>query len=54
MRRSTRPKPAAFPAASETPRRGGFVALRKEPRKKIEEQPVEEDWEAAAEKLDES
>ncbi|KAI1468820.1 uncharacterized protein F4812DRAFT_424813 [Daldinia caldariorum] len=54
MRRSARPKPAAVPAASDMPRRAGFVALRREPKKKIEEQPVEEDWETAAEKLDEA
>lgn len=29
-----------------------FVALKKETKKKVEEEPVEEDWEAAAEKLD--
>lgn len=30
-----------------------FVALRKEPKRKVEQEFVEEDWEAAAEKLDE-
>jgi transcriptional repressor NF-X1 len=33
--------------------RSKFVALKKEPKKKVEEQPVEEDWLSAAEKLDE-
>ncbi|OTA99571.1 hypothetical protein M426DRAFT_325040 [Hypoxylon sp. CI-4A] len=53
MRRSTRPKPAAAPPPAQSSSYGGrFVALRKEPKKKVEEQPVEDDWEAAAEKLD--
>ncbi|KAH9909040.1 hypothetical protein F4778DRAFT_715029 [Xylariomycetidae sp. FL2044] len=47
---------AARPQAPRTPApvsvRSKFVALRKEPKKKVEEQPVEEDWEVAAEKLD--
>ncbi|KAI1640309.1 hypothetical protein F4809DRAFT_591093 [Biscogniauxia mediterranea] len=47
-------RPKAVPAARAPPvsLRSNFVALRKEPKKKIEEEIVEEDWEAAAEKLD--
>ncbi|KAI3329019.1 hypothetical protein HD806DRAFT_519344 [Xylariaceae sp. AK1471] len=44
------PKPSA-PSAS-LPVRSKFVALKKEPKKKVEDEPVEDDWEAAAEKLD--
>ncbi|KAI5866959.1 hypothetical protein GGS23DRAFT_552891 [Durotheca rogersii] len=52
--RSTgRSKPAAATAAPTVPISRNFVALKKEPKKKAEEQPVEEDWEIAAEKLDE-
>ncbi|CAJ2501537.1 Uu.00g043900.m01.CDS01 [Anthostomella pinea] len=47
-RSAARPKPAA-PAAA--PLRSRFIALRKEPKKKVDDEPVEEDWEAAAEKL---
>ncbi|KAK9425053.1 hypothetical protein SUNI508_03193 [Seiridium unicorne] len=51
-RSAARPMSAAPPAP--TPARGKFVALLKPSKKnKVEEQPVEEDWEAAAEKLDE-
>ncbi|XXG94456.1 hypothetical protein Hte_000713 [Hypoxylon texense] len=52
-RSAARPKQAAAPAVQSTPLRSNFVALRKEPKKKIEQQPVEEDWEEAADKLDE-
>ncbi|KAI1083034.1 hypothetical protein F5B20DRAFT_443826 [Whalleya microplaca] len=52
-RSAARPRPAAPSALASTPLRSNFVALRKEPKKKLEEQPVEDDWEAAAEKLDE-
>ncbi|KAI1394130.1 uncharacterized protein F4822DRAFT_38126 [Hypoxylon trugodes] len=51
IRRSARPKPAATPVPSSAPLRSGFVALRKEP-KKVEQEPIEDDWEAAAEKMD--
>ncbi|KAH8201581.1 hypothetical protein TruAng_004273 [Truncatella angustata] len=51
-RSAARPMNAAPPAPP--PVRSKFVALLKPSRKnKVEEQPVEEDWEAAAEKLDE-
>ncbi|KAM0807279.1 hypothetical protein AB5N19_07618 [Seiridium cardinale] len=51
-RSAARPMSAAPPAP--TPARGKFIALLKPSKKnKVEEQPVEEDWEAAAEKLDE-
>ncbi|KAI0482743.1 hypothetical protein GGR56DRAFT_205545 [Xylariaceae sp. FL0804] len=50
-RSAARPRPAA-PAAT-APLRSRFVALRREPKKKVEEAPVEEDWEVAAEHLDE-
>ncbi|KAI1436694.1 hypothetical protein GGR50DRAFT_649095 [Xylaria sp. CBS 124048] len=42
------PKPARA-----LPLRSNFVALKKEPKKKIEDDPVEDDWETAAQKLDE-
>ncbi|TRX90148.1 hypothetical protein FHL15_008876 [Xylaria flabelliformis] len=54
-RTTARPKPTgslASPASVSL--RSKFVALRKEPKKKVEEEPVEEDWEAAAEKLAET
>ena len=61
-RSAARPKPAGAAAGSSSsgaattsaPLRSRFVALRKEPKPKKEEEPVNEDWEAAAEKLDES
>ncbi|KAI1779792.1 hypothetical protein F4818DRAFT_153764 [Hypoxylon cercidicola] len=52
-RSAARLKPAATAAVQSVPLRSNFVALKKEPKKKIEQQPVEEDWEAAADKLDE-
>lgn len=54
-RSAARPRPAttATADAANTPLQSRFVALRKEPKKKVEESPIEEDWEAAAEKLDE-
>ncbi|KAL7628870.1 FKBP12-associated protein [Parahypoxylon ruwenzoriense] len=52
-RSASRPKLAASAVAPPTSLRRNFVALKKEPKKKAEEQPVEEDWELAAEKLDE-
>jgi transcriptional repressor NF-X1 len=47
------PKPTgpSVPSASLPPR-SRFLALKKESKKKVEDEPVEEDWEAAAEKLD--
>ncbi|KAI1381717.1 hypothetical protein F4677DRAFT_987 [Hypoxylon crocopeplum] len=54
-RSAARQKPAPSPASPDAlsaPLRSKFVALRREPKKKIEQQPVEEDWEEAAEKLD--
>ncbi|RYP24034.1 hypothetical protein DL765_000762 [Monosporascus sp. GIB2] len=64
-RSAARPRPAPAPAASiaNAPLRSGFVALRRDPlalkkkgeeanKKKVPEEPVDEDWEAAAEKLD--
>ncbi|KAI1188966.1 hypothetical protein F5B17DRAFT_393600 [Nemania serpens] len=51
-RSAARPKPASSSvAAAPAPLRSNFVALKKETKKKVEEEPVEEDWEAAAEKL---
>ncbi|KAI1399083.1 hypothetical protein F4819DRAFT_432171 [Hypoxylon fuscum] len=52
-RSATRPKQAPAPATPSIPLRSNFVALKKESKKKAELQPVEEDWEAAAEKLEE-
>ncbi|KAI0380013.1 hypothetical protein F5Y04DRAFT_258111 [Hypomontagnella monticulosa] len=59
-RSSARPKLAATMASEEssssTSLRSNFVVLKKEPKKKLEKLPVEdveEDWEAAAEKLNE-
>ncbi|KAI0175890.1 hypothetical protein GGR52DRAFT_334260 [Hypoxylon sp. FL1284] len=49
-RSAARPKPV--PAVQSVPLRSKFVAFKKEPKKKVEEQPVEEDWEEAADKLD--
>ncbi|KAI1344987.1 hypothetical protein F5Y15DRAFT_364398 [Xylariaceae sp. FL0016] len=49
-RSAARPKTVA--PASAMPVRSRFVALRKEPKKKIEEEPVEDDWEAAVDKID--
>ncbi|KAI0404222.1 hypothetical protein F4802DRAFT_568469 [Xylaria palmicola] len=51
-RSAARPKAAgsSVPPAS-VPLRSKFVALKKEPKKKPEEEAVEEDWEAAAEKM---
>ncbi|KAI1862929.1 hypothetical protein JX265_008975 [Neoarthrinium moseri] len=48
-------RPAVRPAASaeNASVRNKFVLLKKESKKKVEQQPVEEDWEAAADKLDE-
>ncbi|ORY65982.1 NF-X1 type zinc finger protein [Pseudomassariella vexata] len=40
-------------SSENLPVRSRFMALRKEPKKKAEEEPVEEDWLTAAEKLDE-
>ncbi|KAI1496074.1 hypothetical protein F5X99DRAFT_90987 [Biscogniauxia marginata] len=51
-RSAARPKAAATATAAPVSLRSNFVALRKGPKKKIEEETVEEDWEAAAEKLD--
>ncbi|KAI8948899.1 hypothetical protein F4801DRAFT_555135 [Xylaria longipes] len=51
-RTTARPKPTGSLASpASVPLRSKFVALKKEPKKKVEEEPVEEDWEAAAEKL---
>lgn len=55
-RSAARPKPASTSAATSSasmPLRSRFIALRREPKKKVAEAPVDEDWEAAAEKLDE-
>ncbi|GAW25138.1 putative nf-x1-type zinc finger protein nfxl1 protein [Rosellinia necatrix] len=51
--RSTfRPKLTDSSSSSTTvPLRSKFVALKREAKKKVEEEPVEEDWEAAAERL---
>ncbi|KAI0136450.1 NF-X1 type zinc finger protein [Xylariales sp. AK1849] len=51
------PKPASSAAVGMSSAGSGllrnkFVVLKKEPKKKVEEQPVAEDWEAAAENLD--
>ncbi|KAI1425447.1 hypothetical protein F5Y12DRAFT_747538 [Xylaria sp. FL1777] len=52
-RSTARPKPASSVVnPTLLPLRSKFVALKKEPKKKIEEEPVEEDWEAAAERSD--
>ncbi|KAF2972320.1 hypothetical protein GQX73_g1233 [Xylaria multiplex] len=52
-RSTTRPKPMTSSASpASLPLRSRFVALKKEPKKKVEEEPVEEDWEAAAERSD--
>ncbi|RYO78361.1 hypothetical protein DL766_006737 [Monosporascus sp. MC13-8B] len=66
-RSAARPRRAPAPGASiaNAPLRSGFVALRREPpklkkkgeeeeanKRKVPEEPVDEDWEAAAEKLD--
>ncbi|KAI1172443.1 hypothetical protein F4777DRAFT_561610 [Nemania sp. FL0916] len=49
---AARPSTTGSPAPpASMPLRSRFIALKKEPRKKLEEEPVEEDWEAAAEKL---
>ncbi|KAI0191819.1 NF-X1 type zinc finger protein, partial [Xylaria flabelliformis] len=54
-RTTARPKPIdSLASPASAPLRSKFIALRKEPKKKVEEEPVEEDWEAAAEKLDET
>lgn len=50
-RSAARPMSAVPPAPQAV--KSKFVALLKPKKKKVEEQPVEEDWEAAAEKLDE-
>lgn len=51
-RSTARLKPAGVSVPSTSvPLPSRFVALKKEPKKKIEEEPVEDDWEAAAEKL---
>ncbi|KAI0447719.1 hypothetical protein F4803DRAFT_179203 [Xylaria telfairii] len=51
-RTTARPKPTGSSASPAlVPLRTKFVALKKENKKKVEEEPVEEDWEAAAEKL---
>ncbi|KAI6093594.1 hypothetical protein F4821DRAFT_220964 [Hypoxylon rubiginosum] len=49
-RSAARPKP---PPANPVSLRSNFVAFKKEPKKKVEQQPVEDDWEEAADKLDE-
>ncbi|KAI1356637.1 hypothetical protein F5Y01DRAFT_112 [Xylaria sp. FL0043] len=50
---AARPKPAGSANAPTTlPLRSKFVALKKEPKKKVEEEPIEEDWEVAAERSD--
>ncbi|KAI1142986.1 hypothetical protein F5Y05DRAFT_138279 [Hypoxylon sp. FL0543] len=55
MRRSARPNPTPVPVSQPASQRNRFVALKRVP-KKTEEKPaeeeVEDDWEAAAEKLD--
>ncbi|KAI0555399.1 hypothetical protein F4679DRAFT_523582 [Xylaria curta] len=54
-RTTARPKPTdSLASPASAPLRSKFVALKKEPKKKVEEEPVEEDWEAAAEKLAET
>lgn len=51
-RTTARPKPTGSLASlASVPLRTKFVALKKENKKKVEDEPVEEDWEAAAEKL---
>ncbi|KAI0107487.1 hypothetical protein GGR51DRAFT_149565 [Nemania sp. FL0031] len=51
-RSSARPISAGSSAPpTSVPLRSKFVALKKEAKKKIEDEPVEDDWEAAAEKL---
>ena len=55
-RSAARPKPASTLGAASSasmPLRSRFIALRREPKKKVADAPVDEDWEAAAEKLDE-
>ncbi|TGJ87812.1 hypothetical protein E0Z10_g983 [Xylaria hypoxylon] len=52
-RSTARPKPSASSVPPTLlPLRSKFVALKKEPKKKVQEEPVEEDWEAAAERSD--
>ncbi|KAI1323224.1 hypothetical protein F5Y16DRAFT_350855 [Xylariaceae sp. FL0255] len=51
-RSAARPKSVSAIQPSVVPLRSKFVALKKESKKKIEEEPVEDDWEAAAEKMD--
>ncbi|KAI8635343.1 hypothetical protein F5Y19DRAFT_482583 [Xylariaceae sp. FL1651] len=51
-RSAARPKPASATTPAILPLQSKFVALKKESKKKVEDGPVEEDWEVAAEKLD--
>ncbi|KAI1266001.1 hypothetical protein F5Y18DRAFT_34653 [Xylariaceae sp. FL1019] len=53
-RSAARPKTVAPPPSGSMPLRSRFVALKREPKKKAEDEPVEDDWETAAEKLDEA
>ncbi|KAI1310320.1 hypothetical protein F5Y03DRAFT_345751 [Xylaria venustula] len=49
-RSAARPKPVVTPTS--LPLRSKFVALKKEAKKKVEAEPVEDDWEVAAERSD--
>ncbi|KAI0018313.1 hypothetical protein F4780DRAFT_751617 [Xylariomycetidae sp. FL0641] len=52
-RSAARPRPAPATTPTTTQSRSKFVILKKEPKKKTQEGPVDENWEAAADKLQE-